>query len=84
MSDDLTLNGETLTDDLLHRIIDELHSQYEPTSDEELVEDYEDRGVFERSFLHVSGKVSKIRWSVYYGNPETVVTVFESIYTSDK
>jgi len=79
-----TLNGEILTEKLLHNIIDELHPEYVPTSDEDLIEDYEDFGIFERSFMHISGKVLKIRWSVYYGTPETVVTVFDSVNTSDK
>jgi hypothetical protein len=84
MSEDMSLNGEILTENLLHSIIDELHPGYVPASDEGLIEDYEDHGVFERSFLHLTGKVSTIRWKVYYGTPETVVTVFDSIYTTDK
>jgi len=84
MSEDLSLNGQILTENLLHYIIYELHQGYVPTSDEELIEDFDDHGVFERSFMYITGKVSTIRWSVYYGTPETVVTVFDSIYTTDK
>jgi hypothetical protein len=73
------LNGEPITEAFLHNIIDELNPEYVPSTDEEMIEDYEDFGVFERSFLHISGKTTTIRWSVYYGTPETVVTVFDSI-----
>jgi len=63
----------------MNEIIDELHPHFKHITDEELVESYEDRGVFERTFSHNSGKDFKLRWTVYYGTPETVVTVFEDM-----
>lgn len=61
----------------LNDIIDETHPFFTPISDEEMVDDCTDHGVFERSFLHQSGKRFLMRWRVYYGTPETVRTVFE-------
>jgi hypothetical protein len=61
----------------LNDIIDQRHPLFTPISDEEMVEDYEDHGVFERSFLHKTGKQFLMRWRVYYGTPETVRTIFE-------
>jgi len=61
----------------LNNIIDEIHPLFTAISDEELVEDNEDHGVFERSFLHETGARFLMRWRVYYGTPETVRTVFE-------
>lgn len=65
----------------LHNIIDDMHPLFIPITDEEMVEDYEDHGVFERSFLHKNGKRFLMRWCVYYGTPETVKTVFEPAIT---
>jgi hypothetical protein len=61
----------------LHSVIDELHPSLKAISDEELIEDYEDHGVFSRDFLHINGKKIRMKWRVYYGSPETVRTVFE-------
>lgn len=61
----------------LNDIIDEIHPLFKAISDEELVEDYEEYGVFERSFLHDNGKRFLMKWRVYYGTPETVRTIFE-------
>jgi hypothetical protein len=61
----------------LHKVIDEVHPLFKSISDEELIEDYEDHGVFTRDFLHKNGKKFRMKWRVYYGTPETVRTVFE-------
>ena len=61
----------------LHNIIDELHPLFKAITDEELIEDHKDHGVFTRSFLHKTGKKFSIKWRVYYGTPETVKTIFE-------
>jgi hypothetical protein len=71
------MNAEEYVNEKLNLMIDELHPNYKPVTDEELVEDNEDHGVFERSFAHKDGAVFKMRWRVYYGTPETVRTVFE-------
>ncbi len=60
----------------LHNIIDEVHPLFKPISDEELIEDHEDHGIFTRDFRHRNGKKFRMKWSVYYGTPETVRTVF--------
>lgn len=61
----------------LHSIIDEIHPLFSAISDEELIDDQEDHGVFTRDFLHENGKKFRMKWSVYYGTPETVRTEFE-------
>lgn len=71
------MTGPELVDKWMNDIIDENHPKFTAYSDEEMVEDYEDHGVFERSFLHENGEKYLMRWSVYYGTPETVRTVFE-------
>lgn len=62
----------------LHQIIDELHPLFTAISDEEMIErHYDDYGVYTRDFLHKNGKKFRMKWRVYYGTPETVVTEFE-------
>jgi hypothetical protein len=73
----MTEDPVKLVEKQLHNIIDEVHPLFRATSDEEMIEDHEDHGVFERSFLHQTGKRFLMRWKVYYGTPETVRTVFE-------
>jgi hypothetical protein len=63
----------------LHSIIDELHPLFTPISDEEMVEHQEDHGVYTRDFLHKFGKKFRMKWSVYYGTPETVRTEFKPV-----
>jgi hypothetical protein len=63
---------------LLCSVIDETSIHFTSISDEEMVEDYADHGVFERSFLHEAGNSYVMRWRVYYGSPDTVRTVFEN------
>jgi hypothetical protein len=60
----------------LHSIIDEIHPLFKAISDEEMIEDHKDHGVFTRDFLHKNGKKFRMNWRVYYGTPETVKTVF--------
>lgn len=74
----MTENPVQLVQKQLHNIIDEIHPLFKAISDEELVGDNIDHGVFERSFLHENGKQFLMRWKVYYGTPETVRTVFET------
>lgn len=64
-------------DTYLNQIIDEVHPLFKAISDEELIEDYEDHGVFSRDFLHKNKKKFRMKWKVFYGTPETVKTVFE-------
>jgi hypothetical protein len=64
-------------DTYLHQVIDELHPLFKAISDEEMVDNYEDYGIFTRDFLHENGKKFRMNWRVYYGTPETVRTVFE-------
>jgi hypothetical protein len=62
----------------LHQIIDELHPLFTAISDEEMVERWgDDYGVYIRDFLHKTGKKFRMKWRIYYGTPETVVTIFE-------
>ena len=61
----------------LHQVIDELHPLFTAISDEEMVDNHEDHGIFTREFLHENGKKFRMKWRVYYGTPETVRTIFE-------
>jgi len=62
----------------LNDIIDQRHLLFTATSDEELIEDHQDHGVFTRDFSHQNGKNFRMKWRVYYGTPETVRTVFKN------
>ena len=74
---------ETLTviETYLHQIIDDIHPLFKPISDEEMLKDQDDHGVFTRDFIHQSGKIFRMQWKVYYGTPDTVRTVFEPAVT---
>jgi len=62
---------------LLEEIIDELNPNYCPVSDEECFEQDEKRGHFYRYFEHIkSGRQYLIKWTVIFGTPETVQTIF--------
>jgi hypothetical protein len=61
----------------MHQIVDEIHPLFSAISDEELVDEQHDYGVYTRDFIHKNGKKFRMRWCVYYGTPETVKTVFE-------
>lgn len=75
----MTKKDELTMEASMHMIIDELHPLFKASSDEELIEDHEDHGVFTRSFKTFNGNEYLMKWSVYYGTPETVKTVFEPI-----
>ena len=64
-------------DTYMHQIIDEIHPMFKSISDEEMIADHADHGVFRRDFIHDNGKKFRMKWSVYYGTPETVQTIFE-------
>ena len=70
-------NSTAVIEKQLHSIIDELHPLFRSISDEKMIEDYPNYGVFTRDFLHINGKKFRMKWRVYYGNPQTVKTVFE-------
>jgi len=64
-------------DTYLHQIVDEMHPLFKAFSDEEMIDNQEEYGIFTRDFLHENGKKFHMKWCVYYGTPETVRTVFE-------
>ena len=68
-----------MLDTVMNDIIDELNLNYKPTSDERLIRVNDDSGVYQRSFKHRKGPEFLVTWIVYYGTPETVRTVFESV-----
>ena len=61
----------------MNQIIDEIHPMFKSISDETMISDNADHGVFSRDFIHNNGKKFRMEWSVYYGTPETVQTIFE-------
>lgn len=61
----------------MNQIIDEIHPMFKSISDETMISDNDDHGVFSRDFIHKNGKKFRMEWSVYYGTPETVQTIFE-------
>jgi len=64
---------------LLTEIIDELNPDYTPCTDETCIHMQEDHGVYQRGFEHRNGNKFLIEWTVWYGTPETVKTVFNSV-----
>jgi hypothetical protein len=68
-----------MLDIVMNDIIDELNPNYTPTSDEEFLDMQDDHGVYQRSFKHKKGPEFLVKWTVWYGTPETVRTVFESV-----
>jgi hypothetical protein len=63
----------------LNEIIDELNPNYRAVTDEELIETHDDRGIYQRVFKHKKGQEFLLKWTVFYGTPETVRTVFEAV-----
>lgn len=63
----------------LERIIDGLDLNYIPISDEECSTDSEEVGSYYRVFRHKDGNEFIISWDVFYGTPETVLTVFTGV-----
>lgn len=66
-------------DKYLHLVIDELHPMFEPISDEEIIEYNDTYATSYRDFLHKNGQKFRIKWTVYFGTPETVQTVFHKV-----
>ncbi len=73
------MNNIDKIDVVMNEIIDELNPNYKPTSDEDIIEQQNEYGVYQRSFRHRNGSEFLVKWTVYYGTPETVRTVFETI-----
>lgn len=69
-------SAQEIINGYLNQIIDEIHPLFTAISDEVMVENNKDYGVFQREFAHTMGKKFLMKWSVYYGTPETVKTVF--------
>ena len=65
--------------DVLNEIIDCLDPKYEPISDEELVFETDEYGEYQRLFSYKKESDFLVKWIVYYGNPDTVKTVFKSV-----
>ena len=66
-------------DKQMNMIIDELHPLFQAVSDEEMIEDNNDHGVFTRIFKSFDNKQYLLKWRVYFGTPETVKTIFEPL-----
>ena len=63
---------------IFHDMIDGLNPNVSPISDEFLLESDSKSGLYYRDFhSHTTGKNCRMKWRVYYGTPETVVTIFE-------
>ena len=72
------MNPDEIINKILNDIIDENHPNFVAVSDEEMIEDNEDHGVFTRIFDCISSNNRYLmKWRVYFGTPETVKTVFE-------
>jgi hypothetical protein len=78
MQEDNTITTDPVAwvDKQLHSIIDCMHPKFKSISDEEQIDEYQDRAVFARNFLHETGKTYRMQWTVYFGSPDTVKTVF--------
>lgn len=63
----------------LNNIIDCLNPAWTPLTDEYIVQDSDESGLFTRSFKNRDEGAYALFWRVYYGTPETVKTVFEDI-----
>lgn len=60
----------------MNKVIDELHPNFKAISDEEMIDETVDYGDFTRTFKHDNGKKFQFQWRVYFGDPDTVRTVF--------
>lgn len=60
----------------LNQIIDEVHPLFKSISDEELIFEGKDVGVYQRLFKHATGKTFLLSWKIIYGSPDTVQTIF--------
>lgn len=70
-------NPEYFTEVILHQIIDELHPRFKAHTDEQMINNNDTYGTYQRVFKHKNGKLFQITWRVYYGTPETVRVAFE-------
>lgn len=77
MSKDLT---NSILEKTMNDIIDERDPRYKPTSDEMFIYVHEDYGIYQRSFKHDSGREFLLKWTVWYGTPDTVKTVFHPVH----
>lgn len=72
------MTQEDQVNQYLNMIIDEVHPKFRAVTDEEMIEDNVDYGVFTRIFdCMENGNRYIMKWRVYFGTPETVKTVFE-------
>ena len=69
----------SVLDIVLNEIIDELNPNYIPVTDEECVTMEEDHGIYQRVFKHRKGSEFLLKWTVWYGNPDTVKTIFHPV-----
>ena len=60
------------------QIIDGLHPDFKPISDEKVLYIDDESGHYEREFKNTkNGKFWVLRWKVIFGTPETVKTLFD-------
>jgi len=66
---------------ILEKIIDDVHPDYEPITDEEYIGGDETVGHFQRTFTikETPSKEVCVKWAVKYGTPDTVQTYFEAV-----
>ena len=69
----------TMLDAVMNDIIDGLNPNYKPVTDEQLIKYAEDHGIYQRTFKHREGAEFLIKWTVWYGTPETVRTKFHPV-----
>lgn len=69
----------SMLDNVLNDIIDELNPNYKPVTDEERISEYPDHGIYQRAFKHREGAEFLLKWTVWYGTPETVRTEFHPV-----
>jgi len=69
----------TMLDAVMNDIIDGLNPNYKPVTDEQLIKCAEDHGIYQRTFKHREGAEFLLKWTVWYGTPETVRTIFHPV-----
>jgi len=61
----------------LTEIIDGLNDNFKPLTDENLLQETKEYGIFERTFKNINtGKFYIFKWTVIFGTPETVEVKF--------
>jgi hypothetical protein len=68
-----------MLDAVMNEIIDELNPLYKPVTDEECISMQEDHGIYQRVFKHKHGPEFLLKWTTWYGTPETVRTIFHPV-----